>query len=351
MLGAMYGLMQAVAVDDGSSAVAALSIGLVISAFAFGVRHGFDWDHIVAIADLSGSAANRRRGLALSMMYAVGHGVVVLGIGFAIIAIGASLPDQVASVLDAWMGRVVGATLFGLGLWILIELIRNGRDFRLRSRWMLVLQGTFAGMRRVHRSFDRVTRRQSRHLEVEHVHDHGHVDDSHNDRQAHDHPHETADAEVPVRALAPVATSQTDTSQSDTSQSDVLAGAMGGLRHSHSHRHNHRHSHRLALSDVGGGTAVGIGVLHGVGIESPTQIAVFTASTAVGGTAAAAVLLMAWVVGLIVANGILAVAAGFGLLQAERYFALYAAVAVVVAVLSMVMGAVLIAGLEPLALF
>ncbi len=344
---------QLVALLDGFGLAVTLPIGLVVTAFGFGVRHGFDWDHIAAISDLSGSAESRRRGLALSMMYALGHAAAVLVLGLIIVVIGSSIPDQVADPLERWMGRVVGFTLVALGLWILIELVRKGRDFRLRSRWMLVLQGTFAGVRRVHRSLDPRTRKTVRHLEVEHEHPHPHDDvdpsggSTHDDVQAHDHAHMAEPAAVaaePVAALSEASVGSLGHSHAthdiDLGQSEVDSHSHG---HSLSDSHSHRHRHKMALGDLGGGTAVGVGVLHGVGVESPTQIALFTASASVGQGWAALALLVAWVCGLVVANGVLAVVAGFGLLQAERYFAVYATVAVLVALLSIAMGGALIA--------
>lgn len=344
--------------DLGSFVSAGFPLGLVLTAFAFGVRHGFDWDHIAAISDLSGSAESRRRGFSLSMLYAVGHAAVVLAIGVVIVLAGSAIPEGFAQALDQWMGRVVGVTLVALGLWIIVELVRKGRDFRLQSRWMLVLKGTFAGFRRVHRSIDPATRRSARHLEVEHDHEHdhehGHSDGAHDDVQAHDHDHLDQSGAFDVvedRPLVGVNAAAESELGADSPRwvSGWFGGRHGGSHshpHSHSHSHSHSHRHRMSLGDVGGGAAVGIGVLHGVGIESPTQIALFTASAAVGQGVTAFALLMAWVVGLVVANAILAVVAGFGLLQAERYFTVYAAVAVTVGLLSVVMGAALLADVE-----
>jgi len=122
-----------------------MTLGLVLTALTLGLRHGVDWDHIAAIADLSSTARNRRHGFWLSFVYAGGHGVVVIALGLLAIVFGSALPEGV----DVWMGRVVGVTLVVLGAWILIDLARSGRDFRLRSRWILVLGGTFSGLRRV----------------------------------------------------------------------------------------------------------------------------------------------------------------------------------------------------------
>ncbi len=313
-----------------------MSIGLLLTALGLGLRHGIDWDHIAAIADLSGNAENRRKGFVLSMAYALGHGAVVFLLGTAAIAFGLAIPDG----LDEIMGRIVGITLILLGVWIIAELVRKGRDFRLRSRWMLVIDGTFAGLRKVQRGLS------GRKISVEHDHTHDHddvvidlTDDAHASSSvaAHDHAHLEANAPMPT--LAP-------------------AGGWRGLRdrvhgHSHTSSHSHSHSHDLALPDQPGGsyghrTATGIGMLHGVGIESPTQIAIFVASSAAAGVGFGLTLLGAWVVGLIATNAVLALIAGAGLLSAERSFPIYAAVAVIVSVLSIALGALYFVGLDVL---
>lgn len=79
-------------------------------------------------------------------------------------------------------------------------------------------------------------------------------------------------------------------------------------------------------------------MLHGVGIESPTQIAIFVASSSVAGVGFGLTLLGTWVLGLIVANAGLAVIAGAGILNAERSFPVYATLAIIVSVLSVVLG-------------
>ena len=297
-----------------------MSLGLLLTAFGLGLRHGIDWDHIAAIADLSGTAENRKRGFLLSMTYAVGHGIVVFALGTLAIAFGLAIPDS----LDAWMGRIVGLTLIALGAWILLELVRKGRDFRLRSRWMLVIDGTFAGLRRVR---DGITGRK---IVIEHDHDHEHGDGPHEAAPAHDHAH------VHESVAAPV---------------PVAAGWRGWRERMH--QHSHTHSHELALPDQPGAayghrTATGIGMLHGVGIESPTQIAIFVASSAVAGVGFGLVLLAAWVIGLIIANAGLALVAGAGLLNAERSFPIYAGLAVIVSVLSIALGTLYLMGLDVL---
>lgn len=316
-----------------------MSIGILLTALGLGLRHGIDWDHIAAIADLSGNAENRRKGFVLSMAYAIGHGAVVFALGTAAILFSFAIPDG----LDVLMGRVVGVTLIFLGVWILVELLRKGKDFRLQSRWMLVINGTFAGLRRVKNGLS------GRKITVEHDHSHEHdeevIDLRHGGDDAsvaaHDHSHIGA-----VQAAPALVGSGAET------------GGWRGLRdrihgHSHTMSHSHSHEHDLALPDQAGGsygtgTATGIGMLHGVGIESPTQIAIFVASSAAVGVGFGLTLLAAWVVGLIVANAVLALAAGAGLLSAERSFPIYATVAVIVSILSIALGVLYLVGLDVL---
>lgn len=297
-----------------------MTLGLVLTALSLGIRHGIDWDHIAAITDLTSAAESRRRGFLLSLLYALGHAAVVFLLGTAAIIFGSSLPESV----DTWMGRVAGLTLIALGAWVAVQLVREGRDFRLRSRWMLVIHGTFAGLRRIR------TARSNRKIAIDHEHPHEH--DLEEATEIHDHAH--------AQALA-------------LADAPVTVGGRWRMPWGGSRSHSHRHHHELALPDdpfsgYRGRTATGIGVLHGVGIESPTQIAVFVAATSVSGTGAGLVLLLVWVAGLVVANAAVAGFAAVGLLHAERSFGVYAAVAVVVAVASIAVGGVLLLGLGEL---
>lgn len=293
----------------------------MLTALGLGLRHGIDWDHIAAIADLSSTTKDKKRGFALSMAYAVGHGAVVFALGTVAVLFGLAIPES----LDEWMGRIVGVTLVALGGWILFELARKGKDFRLQSRWMLVINGTFAGFRRVRESVS------GRQISVEHEHWHTHVDDAHTTVHAHDHAH--MEATVAAPALAPT-------------------GRTGSLRrrlHGHDHSHSHRHDLTLPNNPDAGyshGTATGIGMLHGVGIESPTQIAIFVASTAAVGAGFGIMLLGMWVLGLIIANAFLALIASVGLLNAERSFPIYATLAVVLSIASIALGLLYIFGLD-----
>jgi high-affinity nickel-transport protein len=106
------------------------------AAFVLGVRHGLDWDHLTAIADLVSAPSGRgRRSLGLALWYCVGHGSVIVLLGALVGLLGVRLPGGLDRVFEV----VVGLTLVGLGLLILWQVARQGRDYRFTSRWRLVL--------------------------------------------------------------------------------------------------------------------------------------------------------------------------------------------------------------------
>ena len=125
-------------------------IGVIVSAFLFGFRHGIDWDHIAAITDIAGSQDDRRSAMFFGTLYAVGHALVVFLIGTAAILLGERLPESVDNVME----KIVGVTLILLGVFVFVSLARHGREFRLRSRWMLIFSGVRNAYRRIGRSPD-----------------------------------------------------------------------------------------------------------------------------------------------------------------------------------------------------
>jgi hypothetical protein len=276
-------------------------VGLIATAFLFGLRHGIDWDHIAAITDITSSQEHPRRSITLATLYALGHALVVLGLGLVAILAGDLLPASIDSMVEP----VVGVTLLALGVYVFYALIRYGRDFRMRSRWMLV----FSGARRLVRWARRKRRGQTEVIEFEHDHEH-----------PVDVPHHEMTRE---RVL-------------------VGTGAVGAT-----HRHSHRH--RAPMPDdpflrYGNLTAFGVGMIHGVGAETPTQVLLFLAAAGAGGRGTGIVLLVAFLVGLVVTNSLIAVASTFGFLRAGRNFPVYATVAVLTGALSIALGVLFVLG-------
>jgi high-affinity nickel-transport protein len=92
--------------------------------------------------------------------------------------------------------------------------------------------------------------------------------------------------------------------------------------------------------------AFGIGMLHGVGAETPTQVVILAAAAGAGGTASGVAILVAFIVGLLSSNALIGLAGTFGFLSATKSWTAYVAISVVTAVASLLVGTVLLLGGE-----
>ncbi len=207
-----------------------MSIELVLigTGLGLGLRHGVDFDHIAAIADVTGTQPHRGKAIILGTLYALGHASVVAVLGIAAILFGSTLPEST----DAAMELIVGVTLVALGVWRFYSLWNHGADYQLRSRWMLV----FAFARRGYQWADaKLT---------------GHV---------HTHPHEPQDRPAYGRRVA-----------------------------------------------------YGIGMIHGVGAETGSQVLLLAAAAGATSNGSGSVLLIAFTIGLVLSNSMITVGSVLG---------------------------------------
>ena len=301
----------------------AAGLGVLVTGLLLGIRHGIDWDHIAAITDITSTtaaasaaesahaqehraAAGHHHGhggatelqahaavvgavagagvagataavprpvvgrdwlrteqleaIRLGTLYAVGHGIVVIVLGIAALTFGALLPDW----LDPIMGRIVGLTLVGLGLWVLYSVYRfarGGGSFRLRSRWMLVFDGARYAWRRF----------QAR-------------------------------------------------------------------------LHGHEHVEPLEMSSYGTRTALGVGMIHGIGAETGTQVLLITAVATSAGLGVP--MLLAFVLGLLISNLVIVIVSSVGFVASQTREMIYLVVGAIAGVFSLVIGAVFLFGLD-----
>jgi ABC-type nickel/cobalt efflux system permease component RcnA len=280
-------------------------VGLMIQAFLLGFRHGIDWDHIAAITDITSSQDDRRTSVVFGTAYALGHALVVLAIGLIALILGQNLPAGV----DRVMGHIVGFTLIVLGVYVVASLIRHGREFRMRSRWMLI----FAGLRKLWWKL-----REPRTAEEE---------------------HESQPVHVHASAGEGLADTSTD-----------VAGTIPVSQWHHGHHgrpghHHHKHPEPDdPFMDYQKGTAFFVGMIHGVGGETPTQVLIFLTVAGVGGKAAGVVVLVAFLLGLLSSNSMITVGSAYGFLRASQNWAIYVTVAVLTAGFSLVIGTIFLLG-------
>ncbi|CAN5642550.1 hypothetical protein BH23CHL7_BH23CHL7_01080 [soil metagenome] len=297
----------------------AAGISLLVTALVLGLRHGVDWDHIAAIADITSTtgvadvaeeahqaehsaapghhhqhggseelAAHARAGHAVALsgsaaasaprtslgveaqpivlgtLYALGHALVVAVLGGAALLLGTRLPEWI----DPLMGRVVGLTLVLLGVWVFVSLyhyVRHGSAFRLRSRWMLVFDGARSLWRRL----------QAR-------------------------------------------------------------------------LHGHEHAEPLEMSSYGPRTAFGVGMIHGIGAETGTQVLLIAA---IGGAASIGLgvpMMLAFIVGLVISNSAIVVLSASGFVATRSRQRIYVTIGVVAGVFSLVIGGAFLFGADDL---
>jgi hypothetical protein len=271
-------------------------VAVASAVFFAGLRHGFDIDHIAAISDITSSQLRKRRALLLATIYATGHGVVLFGLGLLAIVWGQKIPDR----LDSFFGRVIGVTLVVLGVYVVYSLIRFRKDFRLRSRWMYVVIGARRALQWLRRNSDAI-------VTIDHVHEHS-TDGHHNAGM--------------------------------TDEPDMGGSGRTAIK-TRTHVHTHRHtvvSPGDPFTEYGAAATFGIGMIHGVGAETPTQILLLTTAAGLAGTLGGLVVLGAFVFGLFVGNSVLAIVTTFGFSRGQRIQGLYVFLAASTAVLSVYIG-------------
>ena len=285
------------------------AVVLLIGMVALGFRHGFDWDHIAAITDITSTttaghaevdvpatspvtphgheademrahvhqhaaggpsaahafresrfAHEQRHAIGLASLYALGHASVVVLLGVLALTLGAVLPDWVDPILE----KVVGVTLLLLGAWVIysvVQYMRGKGEFRLRSRWMLVFDLARNGW-------------------------------------------------------------------------DALQARI----------HGHEHRPSAHSTQYGPRTAFGVGMIHGIGAETGSQALLLAGIAGVTGTTGI-VILLAFVVGLLISNTLVAVVSASGFIGAQRMRTVYVIVGAFAGVASLVIGALFVVGL------
>ena len=96
--------------------------------------------------------------------------------------------------------------------------------------------------------------------------------------------------------------------------------------------------------NYGRGTAFGVGMLHGVGAETPTQLLIFLYAAGAGGPLVGILVLLTFVLGLLASNSLITVGSAVGFLRASSNFKIYVTVAVLTGVFSLVIGTIFLIG-------
>ena len=126
----------------------------------------------------------------------------------------------------------------------------------------------------------------------------------------------------------------------------VFDGARLVWRRIQARLHGHEHVEPLEMSSYGARTAFGVGMIHGVGAETGTQVLLIAA---VGGAASAGLgipMLFAFVVGLLISNVAIVVISSVGFVASQTRERIYVAVGLVAGLFSLVLGTIYLFGLD-----
>lgn len=96
--------------------------------------------------------------------------------------------------------------------------------------------------------------------------------------------------------------------------------------------------------EYGSGASLSIGVVHGIGAETGSQALLLAAAAGATSALTGSFLLIAFVVGLVVSNTLIAIASTTGFLGTNRHYKFHTALGIVVAVFSLVVGAMFMLG-------
>lgn len=107
----------------------------LLTAAVLGFKHGFDYDHIAAISDITSVESDRSRSMRMGLLYVLGHAATVAVLGSLVITFQTSLPP----VIDNWAERAVGLTLVILGIYVLGSMFRPGAKATPRSRILILI--------------------------------------------------------------------------------------------------------------------------------------------------------------------------------------------------------------------
>ena len=126
----------------------------------------------------------------------------------------------------------------------------------------------------------------------------------------------------------------------------LFDGLRYGWRRLQARLHGHEHVEPLEMSSYGNRTAFGVGMIHGVGAETGSQVLLIAA---VGGAASAGLgvpMLFAFVFGLLITNFVIVVLSTVGFVASQTRQRIYVTVGAVAGFFSLMLGLIYMFGMD-----
>jgi hypothetical protein len=119
----------------------------------------------------------------------------------------------------------------------------------------------------------------------------------------------------------------------------VFAWVRYGWRWLGARLHGHAHVEPMEMSSYGMRTAFGVGVIHGIGAETGTQVLLIAAIGGAAGAGLGVPMLVAFVIGLLISNTAIVLITATGFVASQLRERIYVGVGVAAGVFSVVVGA------------
>jgi high-affinity nickel-transport protein len=119
-----------------------------------------------------------------------------------------------------------------------------------------------------------------------------------------------------------------------------------GWRRLQAKLHGHEHVEPLEMSSYGPRTAFGVGMIHGIGAETGTQVLLIAAIGGAGGAGLGIPMMLAFILGLVITNTLIVVISASGFLASQARQRLYVVVGLFAGVFSLVVGLAFLLGIE-----
>jgi high-affinity nickel-transport protein len=126
----------------------------------------------------------------------------------------------------------------------------------------------------------------------------------------------------------------------------VFDGARYGWRRFQAKVHGHEHVEPLEMSSYGAKTSFGVGMIHGIGAETGSQVLLIAA---VGGASSAGLgvpMLFAFVIGLLISNFGIVVLSSVSFVSSQARERLYVSIGAVAGIFSLFVGTIFLFGLQ-----
>jgi high-affinity nickel-transport protein len=126
----------------------------------------------------------------------------------------------------------------------------------------------------------------------------------------------------------------------------VFDGVRYGWRRFQAWLHGHEHVEPLEMSSYGPRTAFGVGMIHGIGAETATQVLFIATIGGAGSIGLGIPMMLAFVVGLVISNTVIVLISASGFLASQGRRQLYVLVGALAGAFSLVIGAAFLLGIE-----